>query len=151
MTPSAIDPTTELGPDRRHGRVPGRPADAVVWGGAAILVAATGCAVGLVAGRRLPVVIWFDVLLTGGLIETAFVMAALGGIYGLVTGGVVGLLRGRPNRIAAALKGGLGFAVFGAAAGGLGPLLSARTDGTRAPTANAPSSMSFVTRAATSS
>src|SRR5262245_13663443 len=136
MIRSTVDPATEAEPTRLDGRVPGRVADAVVWAGTAFLVASAGCAVGLAAGQRLPIVLWFDAVLNGGLVETAFVMAALGGIYGLVAGGVVGLLRGRPNRIAAGLKVGLGFSVFGAVAGGLGSFLSARTEG-RLPTAGA--------------
>jgi hypothetical protein len=101
-----------------------RLTSAAGWMALAIVFATAAASIGLALAKQLPVIRLpasaFDV----SVMETAALLAGIVAVYGLLAGGLAGLLTGRPRPAAAALRHGLGWAAIGAVAGGLGPVLN---------------------------
>jgi hypothetical protein len=125
-----IDSLTEYEPvPRMAGRAGWRFASAAGWAAVGVAVAIAAASAGVALADQLPTNRWSRLPLQGGVAETAAVTAGLVAIYGLLIGGLAGLVVGGPRRVAGALRHGLGWAGVGAMAGGLGPVLGSLAGG----------------------
>lgn len=115
-----------LGPDDRPTW---HPAGAAGWGLTIGGLAAAAWYAELAVLRLPPNRIELGTLVRGSESQLAVGAALSGGVIGLVAGFAARLLLGRPSRPTAGLVRGLGFAVVGAAGGGLFPLVVSATAG----------------------
>ena len=111
------------------GRAGWRFATAAGWAAVGVAFAIAAASAGVALANQIPTIRWSRLALQGGVAETAALTAGLVATYGLLIGGLAGLVNGGPRRVAAALRHGLGWAGVGAVAGGLGPVLGSLAGG----------------------